>query len=110
VTSPWALLPFALVSLCLGSWLSYHKAFKASPWFPAIMAGLFVANGLLWSWMCRRAADGRELFSVSIAYDAITIVAYSVLPLAVFGVRLTPAAWVGFGLVVAGACLVKWGG
>jgi uncharacterized membrane protein len=108
--SPWTLLPVALVALCLGSWLSYRPEFKASPWFPAVMAGLFVANGLLWAWACRVSGSGRELFAYSIAYDAATVLAYSVLPLVVVGVRLTPAAWLGLGMVVCGACLVKWGG
>lgn len=108
--SPWALLPAAAAALALGAWLSYHPAARAAWWFPAALAALWAGNALLWAWACRLAATDRELFRYSVAYDAATVAAYSVLPLAAFGVRPTPAAWAGLGLVVAGACLVKWGG
>ncbi len=108
--SPWlALLPAAVV-LCLGSWLSYQTAFKATPWFPRTMILLYVANGWLWAWACRRTESDRQLYSVSVAWDVVTLAAYNILPLVVVGVRLTPTAFAGFVLVVVGACLVKWGG
>lgn len=110
MTSPWvALIPAALV-LFAGSWLSYQKAFKATGWFPWCVVALYVANGWLWAWAARRAETDRQLYSVSVAWDVVTLAAYNVLPLIAVGVRLTPQAWAGLVMVVAGACLVKWGG
>lgn len=105
----WALLPAAFV-LCFGSYLSYQKAFKETPYFAWTMIALYVANGWLWAWAARRAESDRQLYSVSVAWDVATLTAYNVLPLLVVGVRLSGTAFVGFVLVVLGACLVKWGG
>lgn len=107
--SPWVAIPFVAVAMGLGSWLSYHPTHKAATWFPWALAGLAVANGLLWSWAARHAGDNRTLFNLSMGWDAVTILSYSVLPLVAFGVRLSPLAWVGLVLVVVGSLLVKMG-
>lgn len=108
--NPWvALIPLAVV-MCAGSWISYDRTFKSSVWFPWCMAGLCVVNGLLWAWVVRQTVDGRQVYSLSVAFDVITIAAYSVLPLVAFGVRLSPVAWAGLAMVVIGAYMVKAGG
>jgi len=107
--SPWlALLPLAVV-MCAGSWASYDREFKSSPWFPWCLAFLCVVNGLLWAWAVRQTVDSRQVYSLSIAIDVVAIAAYSVLPLVVFNVRLSPTAWVGLAMVMIGAFLVKVG-
>lgn len=106
--NPWLILFPVVAVMCAGSWLSYREDFKPQWWFPWSLAGLAAGNGLLWSWAAR-LTDARTLYSMSICWDCITILAYSALPLVAFGVKLTPLAGVGVLLVVAGACLVKWG-
>lgn len=110
MASPWLALVPAAVAMCAAAYLSYHPAYKRAPWFPAAVALLSVLTGLLWAWVARRAESDRQLYSVGVAWDAVTILGYSLLPLVAFGVRLSPWSLCGLALVVAGACLVKWGG
>lgn len=107
--TPWiALCPVAVV-MGLGAWMSYTKAARDAAWYTPAMCALCVANALLWSWATRRAGDGNQIFALSIAWDVVVIAAYNVLPVALLGVRLTPAQWVGFAVVVLGAFMVKLG-
>lgn len=108
--SPFLMLAPAAGFLLLSSWLCYQPGLKARPWFLPAVAAMSGANGLLWALAARLSESGRQLYSVSVAWDVLTMAAYNVLPLAVVGVRLSPAGWAGFALVVLGACLVKWGG
>lgn len=106
--SPFLLLLPAAAVLFVGSWVSYHKEFKATAWFPWCMVGLYVANGWLWALGARWSQSDRSLYSLSVAWDVVTLAAYNILPLVVCGVRLSPPALAGVAMVVAGACLVKW--
>lgn len=107
--NPFALLlPVGLV-LAVGSWLTYHPAAKVGWRVPLALAALAGANGLIWGLIARWAASPRQLYTVGVCWDVLNVAAYSLLPLFVFGVRLTPAAALGVALVVAGACMVKWG-
>lgn len=108
--SPFLMIAFATPFLLLSSWLCYQTHFKPRWWFLPAVALMSCVNGLLWAMAARLSADNRQLFSVSVCWDVLTLAAYNVLPLVVVGVRLTPTAFVGFVLVVTGACLVKWGG
>lgn len=98
------LIPIALV-LCLGSWLSY--AHKTAGWYVPVFVAIQVALGLLWCW-ASRTLDARTLYSFGLVWDVLTVAAYSVLPLVLCGVRLSPVAWCGFGLVLIGAVVCKF--
>jgi hypothetical protein len=104
----WALLPLTLV-MAAGAWTSYRPEWKSSPSFVWVMVALCALNGVLWAWAVRRSANDRETYSLAVAWDVITIAAYNLLPLIACGVRLSWTAAGGMVLVVAGACLVKWG-
>jgi uncharacterized membrane protein len=103
------LVPLALLLMTAGSVMSYSESVKSRWWFPWAVVCVGTVNSLLWSVAARWTPDRRELYSVSAAWDVATITAYNVLPLVAMGVRLSPAAWVGFALVVTGAFLVKQG-
>jgi uncharacterized membrane protein len=110
VVSPFAMLLPAAVALLLSSWLCYQPTLKERWWFLPVVAAMSGANGLLWAVAARLSIDNRQTYSVSVAWDVLTMAAYNLLPLLACGVRLSPLSWVGFALVVLGACLVKWGG
>jgi drug/metabolite transporter (DMT)-like permease len=74
-----------------------------------VIIGIGAFGNWLWAVAARWTPDRRELYSLSAAWDVATVTAYNVLPLVFLGVRLSPLAWVGFGLVVLGAFLVKQG-
>lgn len=101
-----SLIPVAVL-MCAGAWLSFTPM-KQAWWFPYVMSVIAGLNGFLWA-MCARAADIRTIYSLSIIYDSITILAYSVLPLIVFNIRLSATSMFGVALVILGACFVKWG-
>lgn len=107
--SPFLVLLPAAVVLGASSWLSYQSPARASAWFLPAMTAFSAVNGLLWGLASRAAASDRQLYSVSVAWDVVTLSMYNLLPLLVCGVRLSPTAACGVGLVVLGACLVKWG-
>lgn len=107
--TPWIVLIPVAALMAVGGWLSYHPTAKLAGWFPAVLVTLGAANAALWVWAIRLSDGNRQTYSLSIAWDCITILAYSLLPLLAYGVRLSPVACVGVSLVVVGACLVKWG-
>ncbi len=104
--SPYLFLLPAALCLCLSSGLAYGRHREAA-WFLWAMACLSALNGLLWGFGSRYCVDQRQVYSLSVVWDAVTLTAYNVLPLILFGVRLSPAAWMGFVLVVSGALLIS---
>lgn len=102
--TPWIMLAPVLLALCTGSYISY--VCKDRPWFIPAFLCLQIVTGTLWC-LSARWCDARTLFSFGLAWDVVAILAFNVLPLVACGVRLSPTAWCGLGLVVAGALLVK---
>lgn len=103
------LLPVA-VALSATALLSYGDSTRRTWWFLWLACpGLAWCNATLWGLACRWASDKRELFTLSVAWDVVTILAFTALPLVAFGVRLGPVAWAGLVMVGAGAVLVKVG-
>lgn len=103
------LVPLAFAAMTASAVLSYSLWCKERWWFLWAIAVLGVTNVLLWATAARWTPDKRDLYSVSIVWDVATMASYNVIPLLVLGVRLSPLAWCGFGLVVLGAVLVKQG-
>lgn len=104
---PWAILIPAFLCLCLGSYVSYTKDFKQGPWFLPMFLVVQIVTGFLWCFAAR-VSEPRVLFTFGLLWDLIGILAYSVLPLLVCGVRLSPTAWCGLALTVIGVSMVKW--
>lgn len=108
--SPWlSLIPIAFI-MCVGSYLSYQRNIKDSVWFAIAMVILATFNALLWVAAVRWSESQRQLFSISICIDVLTVLAYSVLPLVVLGVKLTTPSMVGVVMVIVGSIIVKFGG
>ncbi len=103
-----SLIPIGFI-MAIGSYLSYQRNIKDSSGFLIVMIALAVSNAVLWVNACRWCDSQRQLYSLSIAIDCVTVISYSVLPLLVCGVRLSPIAIVGVIMVVTGAILVKFG-
>lgn len=108
MTAYTVLIPAGL-ALGLGSWLSYNAAAKTHWAFLPGMALLGAFNVVLWGLAAKMSATPRQLYSMGCVWDGLTLFAYSILPLAVFGVRLSAMSWAGLVLVVIGILLVKAG-
>lgn len=104
---PWALIILVAPLLCAGSFLSYRKEWAESPWFPPVFILLQVVAGLIWV-LAVRVSTPRTLFSFGLTWDVLTVAAFSVLPLVLCGVRLSPLGWFGFLLAILGGALVIW--
>lgn len=105
---PWIILVPVFVCLCCGSYVSYTKECKEGPWFLPLFLAIQLITGFFWCFAAR-ISEPRVLFTFGLVWDVIAILAFSVLPLVLCGVRLSPVAWCGLGLMLAGLGLVKWG-
>ncbi len=105
--NPWLTVPFTALLLLAGALASYSP-FNQSRAYIVAMCSLGLVGSFTWALCCRWAgADTRTLYSVSMVVDCLTILIYSVLPLLVFKITLSPGAWVGLLLVCIGTLLVK---
>lgn len=103
----WATL-FLLAGLCsVGAYLCYRPDWMGRWWYTPAFGVLSLLVGLLFGWAVQRVGDQKQVYAFNLAWDAVVVVAYVLLPLAAFGVRLTIAGWVGLALIVAGTILVK---
>lgn len=106
--NPYALLFPLTLLMCTGSYLSYNEVCKKASWFPWATGLLSLLTGLLWAYTARQVV-GRQLYTVSLFWDMITVLSYSVFPVIVSGVRLSGISVLGLLLVILGALIVKWG-
>lgn len=106
--SPYLLLIPQTFLMCLGSYISYDRNLQTRPWFVYVLGLLSLATGTLWAITARLATSPRQLFTLSLVWDCVTVAAYSLLPLLVSGVRLSPVGYLGFLLILLGVGLVKW--
>ena len=105
----WLLAPvFALCAA--GAWLSYSDEARRAPGYVwqmvvlgAVCAGLFAAGA-------QRLDDKGKVYVFSLVYDLFVLAAYYVMPILVFGVRLSWPVVAGSILVLAGIVIIKIGG
>jgi hypothetical protein len=64
-------------------------------------------NGWLFSIGCRDLDDKAGVYTFSLAFDFMMILAYYVVPIAIFGVRLSPGVILGSLIMLAGLAVVK---
>lgn len=106
---PWLSL-LAVLALCsLGACLTYWPGVKQNWWYPPAMCCLSVCGGLTYGFAARGCRTDGETFALSVAWDVVAAVVYVLLPVLVFGLRLTPAGWCGLALASAGILLLKLG-
>jgi hypothetical protein len=91
----------------LGAFITYNTAIKASSWYlPAgMLAGM--ASTVLWFSVVKMCTDNKELFIYGLAWDALLMAAYMLVPLLLFHVNLDWKQILGTILVVAGLILTK---
>lgn len=100
------LIPVFVVC-AVGSWVTYCR--REEDWAPWLMAGLAATCGAMWVMAVRRLGQ-EQVFAFGLAYDAVVMAAYYLLPLAMFGTKPTTGLLVGAGLVVTGLVVVKISG
>lgn len=89
-----------------GVWMTYDGAMRSSRFFLPAAAALGAAASLLW-FVSIRGMSRQNVYAYSLAWDAVVLATYYLLPLVAFQVRLSLAGAVGLALVVVGCVLVK---
>lgn len=106
---PWLSL-IAAVALCsAGAVLTYGPGVKDHPWYPWAMSGLSVCGGLVYGFAARGCRTDGETFALSVAWDVVAAAVYVLVPVAAFGLRLTPLGWCGLAVAVVGVVGLKCG-
>ncbi len=105
--SPWYAL-FPVFVLCIaGSALCYTDSLRRSEWDLPAMTVLGAVCAGLFAWATGRLDSKERAYVFSLYYDSAMMVAYYLLPLVLFGTRVTPGVMVGAALVALGLVVVK---
>lgn len=106
----WFLLAPVFLVFTLGAWASYSDKWRDSVWFFPTVAGTGFVCSVLWYLASRALACKELIFTYSLVWDSLMMVAYYVLPLLVMGVRPGPGVMLGGALIVSGMLVIKLGG
>lgn len=104
---PWLSLIVVLALCSVGACLTYWPGVKAAGWYPWAMSCLSVCGGLTYGFAARGCRTDGETFALSVAWDVVAAAVYVLLPVLVFGLRLTPAGWGGLALCFIGVLILK---
>lgn len=104
------MIPFLLapVAFAVGAVLSYTPAVRSSPHAVWAFAAVGAASSAVW-FAAIRGADQAAVFRAGLYWDAVAVVVYFLIPAVIAGVSLSPSAWAGACLVLAGCVLVHTG-
>ena len=102
--------PLLIIFGCylLGAWMTYTPWFRDSDRYPLAFVLVSVLMAIVWVYASRSTTQ-RGILTLSAICDAAMILAYYVLPILAFGVRVNGLTVLGVVLIVAGAVSVKFG-
>lgn len=100
--NPWLLLFPAFLVFCGGSYCTYTKAVRDSPYYLPVFVFLALASGLLWVYASRQLDDTFKILLFSLIWDGLMVLAYYAGPLIVKGGNLSWQAWVAAGVTIVG--------
>ena len=69
-----------------------------------------VVSNILWVSLARKLSDQKEIFKYGFYWDTSTYIPIILIPLFFFGMRQSPLAWCGVGLIIIGVILLRVGG
>lgn len=89
------------------AFVSYHGGFKNSNWYYPV--GLLAAIGVnaVWLWVAKIEQDPSKLILKGLYWDSMLTLAYLIVPLIIFSVRLSVLQGAGLVLIVCGLTLIK---
>jgi uncharacterized membrane protein len=102
----WLLIP-AFIAFIIGAYFSYNDEQRRSPWFYPVYLSVSVACSLIWIVSAKCLDNKRHILVYSVFWDSLLMVAYYLLPLLFFGVKVNTGMLVGIALVLIGIMLVK---
>lgn len=105
MTSYLMLLP-ALFFLTISSSLAYDSSRRDRPWHIPAIVSISLIMGVLWGVASKYSTSNRHLYSVSALWDVVAIIAFNIMPLIFYNVRLNLQSWIGVAFVVSGATII----
>jgi multidrug transporter EmrE-like cation transporter len=105
--NPYLLLVPVFLLCVAGSGLSYTDALRRSPWYTWWMVALGAACAGLFAWGAKLLDETPKVWVYSLWYDSLVLAGYYLIPLLVFGTKVSPGVLAGSALVLAGLVVVK---
>ena len=103
----WYTLIVASFLHLLGAIVTYNPVIKASTWYLPAGIAIGIASTTLWFTVAKISNNDKDLFVYGLAWDALLMGFYMLVPLLMFGVRLDWKQSLGTILVVVGLILTK---
>ena len=104
---PWLSLIVVVLICAIGSVLTYYPGVKTAAWYPWVMSGMSVIAGLVYGFAAKGCRSDDETFALSMAWDVVAALIYVIIPVCLFGVRLTVLGWAGLVMAAIGVVILK---
>lgn len=88
----------------------YNEKLRNSHYYLLAALGFSVISNILWVSLARKLSDQKEIFKYGFYWDTSTYLPIILIPLIFFGMKQSPLAWFGVGLIVIGVILLRVGG
>jgi ABC-type multidrug transport system permease subunit len=105
--SPWLALAPVFALCVIGSALCYTDTLRRSAWYIPAMAFLGAACAMLFAWATKTLDTKERAYVFSLWYDTLMMLAYYLLPLVIFGAKVSPGVMAGAAFVAFGLLIVK---
>jgi hypothetical protein len=91
------------------AWLYYHPRIAQTPvvWIGVVLA---LIGNILWVYLARSVREPAAIMLWSLVLGLISDATAVVVPVAAFGLRPSPLAWVGIVIALVGLGIIKYAG
>lgn len=96
-----------LLTFLTGAVMSYIPSFNHSAWATPGWIALAIVGALSWAAVCRATPDATRLLVLGMYWDTLMQLSYVLVPVLVFGARLTMFQSAGLAMIFAGLLMVK---
>ncbi len=103
----WYIMVPAFLAFLAGSWCSYTKWFRDSPYYLPAFVGLSLLCGWMWVVASRRFDGVASIMFFSLVWDVAMVIAYYAAPLLLKGEGLNWQAYAAAGVAAAGIVWFK---
>lgn len=90
--------------------LAYNDYAKSQWWYYWVGIGLAIVGNYLWLWIAKSSPEKNSVYFNGLVWDSIIVGVYSLVPIAMFGVRFSMLTGLGVLMVVIGMITIKVAG
>lgn len=95
-----------LVIYTLSAMMSYSNKAQSAKWYFPVGVGMAMLANFLWLHIAKISV-GHETFVRGLVWDSMIVMCYVLVPIILYGIRLTGFTALGAALIVAGMFLTK---